>query len=110
MQTTRMVITAGSIAFAAMLVMPANADDTLGGQAHSQATIGLTAATAHAAKVNETKAALRDLWVDHVFWVRSVVVAELNGDAGAQKVAEKQVVANARSIAGSIEPFYGPKA
>jgi hypothetical protein len=93
-----------------MLVAPANADDTVGAQAHSQATIGLAAATAHAAKVNATKAALRDLWVDHVFWVRGVVIAELTGDAGAQKVAEKQVVANAQSIAGSIEPFYGAKA
>ena len=35
-----------------------------------------TATTAPAGKANatETQAALRDLWVDHVFWVRSVVV------------------------------------
>ena len=53
-----------------------------------------------------TKAALRDLWIGHVFWVRNVVVAGLAGDAAAQQTAEKQVVGNAQSIAG----FYGAKA
>ncbi|HEX2492767.1 MAG TPA: hypothetical protein VHK24_03260, partial [Steroidobacter sp.] len=32
-------------------------------------------------KVAETKAALRDLWLGHVFWVRNVVDARLAGDA-----------------------------
>lgn len=59
------------------------------------------------AKVDATKAALRDLWINHVFWVRNVVVAELAGETVAEKAAEKQVVANAQSIAAAIEPFYG---
>lgn len=63
-----------------------------------------------AAKVVETKNALRDLWVGHVFWVRNVVVETLDGNAAAAKVAEGQVVANARQIAASIEPFYGKAA
>src|SRR5690242_14778526 len=65
-----------------------------------------TAAKA-SAKVDATKAALRDLWINHIFWVRNVVVAELANDNAAEQVAEKQVVANAQSIAGAIEPFYG---
>jgi hypothetical protein len=70
----------------------------------------LAAASADQSKVEATKAALRDLWIGHVFWVRNVVVAGLAGDAVAQKAAEEQAVANAQSIAASIEPFYGAEA
>jgi len=52
-----------------------------------------------------TRAALRDLWIGHVFCVRNVVTAEIAGEATAQKAAEIQVVANAQAIAASIEPF-----
>src|SRR5688572_22892577 len=62
------------------------------------------------AKVADTRAALRDLWIGHVFWVRNVVDATFEGDAAAAKAAEGQVVANAKAIAGSIEPFYGKAA
>src|SRR5262245_16194244 len=61
-------------------------------------------------KAEATKAALRDLWIGHVFWVRSVVVAALADNAAALQEAEKQVVANAQAIAASIEPFYGAQA
>lgn len=59
------------------------------------------------ATLADTKAALRDLWVSHIFWVRNVVDARFEGNERAAKVAERQVVANAKAIAGSIEPFYG---
>lgn len=62
------------------------------------------------AKVADTKAALRDLWLGHAFWVRDVVDARLANDAARAKAAEQQVVANAKSIAGAIEPFYGKAA
>lgn len=62
------------------------------------------------AKVAETGAALRDLWVGHVFWVRSVVVETVAGNRAAAAAAEKEVVANARVIAGAIEPYYGKAA
>lgn len=62
------------------------------------------------ATLAETQAALRDLWVGHIFWVRNVVDARFERDEQAAKAAEQQVVANARSIAGSIEPFYGAAA
>jgi hypothetical protein len=62
------------------------------------------------ATLADTKAALRDLWVGHIFWVRNVVDARFEGNEQAAKAAEQQVVANARAIAGSIEPFYGAEA
>ncbi len=61
-------------------------------------------------KLADTRAALRDLWIGHVFWVRNVVDATFEGDAAAATAAESQVVANAKAIAGSIEPFYGKPA
>jgi hypothetical protein len=61
-------------------------------------------------KVVETKAALRDLWLGHVFWVRNVVEARLANDMTRAKVSEQEVVANAKAIAGAIEPFYGKPA
>lgn len=62
------------------------------------------------AAIYETKNVLRDLWTGHSFWVRAVVVAHLDGDKKAEKAAEAQVVANAKMLAGSIEPFYGAAA
>lgn len=62
------------------------------------------------AKAAETGAALRDLWVGHVFWVRNVVVDTLAGNKKAAAAAEKEVVANAKQIAGAIEPYYGKDA
>jgi len=67
-------------------------------------------ATAASATLVQTQAALRDLWLGHVFWVRNVVDARFEGNASEAKVAEQQVVANARAIAASIEPFYGKAA
>lgn len=60
--------------------------------------------------VAATRAVLRDLWVDHVFWVRNVVDARFAGNTARAAAAEKEVVANAKSIAGAIEPFYGKPA
>ena len=62
------------------------------------------------AKIAETGAALRDLWVGHVFWVRNVVVETLAKNAAARAAAENEVVANARQIAAAIEPYYGKAA
>ena len=62
------------------------------------------------AKIAETSAAQRDLWVGHIFWVRNVVTDTLAGNKNAAAAAEKEVVANAKAIAASIEPFYGKAA
>jgi hypothetical protein len=110
MQTRKLFITTASMALAAILTQPANAASRIDNHAHSRASVVLAAMTADQTKLNATKAVLRDLWIDHVFWVRNVVVAGIADDAVAQQAAEKQVVANAQSIAASIEPFYGAPA
>lgn len=74
------------------------------------ATAPETQATSSTNKLAATQAALRDLWVGHIFWVREVVQDMVHKDASATKVAEQQVVANAKQIAGAIEPFYGKAA
>jgi hypothetical protein len=62
------------------------------------------------AKVADAAAAQRDLWVGHIFWVRNVVTDTLAGNKQAAAASEKEVVANAKAIAASIEPFYGKAA
>jgi hypothetical protein len=61
-------------------------------------------------KTSQTAAALRDLWIGHIFWVRAVSAAAIDKNEPAMKAAEQQAVANARSIAEPIEPFYGSAA
>lgn len=68
------------------------------------------ALTATPAKVADTKAALRDLWLGHILGIRNVAVATMDKNAAARESAEKAVVANAQQIAQSIEPFYGKPA
>ena len=84
--------------------VPALAHD--GGE-HAPAPAAATAATP---AVAATRAALRDLWIGHVFWVRNVVDARFAGNAARAGAAEKEVVANAKAIAGAIEPYYGKAA
>lgn len=83
---------------------------TLGLPAAALAATPPPAESAVPVKLADARAAQRDLWIGHVFWVRNVVDATFDGDAAAASTAEGQVVANARAIAGSIEPFYGKAA
>lgn len=62
------------------------------------------------AKVAETKAALRDLWLGHILGIRNVAVATMDKNTAARETAEKGVVDNAEQIARSIESFYGKAA
>lgn len=55
-------------------------------------------------------AALRDLWIGHAFYVRAEVQATIDGNKPAAEAAENATVANAKAIAASINPFYGPDA
>jgi hypothetical protein len=54
--------------------------------------------------------ALRDLWVEHVFWIRSYVLATHAHDTAQSKLAEQEVVSNAKALASTITPFYGEAA
>ena len=67
-------------------------------------------AAAPVAESPEVRLALRDLWVEHVFWIRSYFIAVHAGDSPQQEVAAGEVVANARAIAAAIVPFYGQAA
>jgi len=69
-----------------------------------------TPETSDTVAVLETKMALRDLWVEHVFWIRSYVLATHAGDEAQSKIAEREVVANAKVLANTIAPFYGQPA
>jgi len=81
-------------------------------------TAGLTSSPAFAKEMMmkesqkgvELRLALRDLWLGHIFWVRSVVYATKSGDTEAAKVAEENVVKNAKDIAGAVASFYGKDA
>ena len=61
-------------------------------------------------KSAELRLALRDLWGDHIFWVRNVVVTTKLQEKEAAKAAEEQVVQNAKNIAAAVVPYYGKDA
>lgn len=61
-------------------------------------------------KASATAAALRDLWIGHIFWIRAVSLATIEKQAAIAKAAERQAIGNAQSIAAAIEPFYGAAA
>ncbi|HEX2531133.1 MAG TPA: hypothetical protein VHK70_06635 [Burkholderiaceae bacterium] len=84
----------------------------LGGSmpAYAQHQSAHAATAIPATKIDQTSAALRDLWIGHVFWVRNVVLERLAGNKAAVTVAENEAVANAKQIAAAIEPFYGKAA
>jgi hypothetical protein len=62
------------------------------------------------AKMVQTREALRDLWVSHIFWIRNVVWDDAMNNPAARDAAEKEVLANAKQIANTIQPFYGDAA
>lgn len=74
------------------------------------ASIAAAPPAADRAAVLETKMALRDLWVEHVFWIRNYVLATHAHDSAQAKAAEQEVVANAKALSAAIIPFYGQAA
>lgn len=57
-----------------------------------------------------TRLAERDLWGEHIFWIRTYALANQSADKKQAKVAADQVVDNATQIANSIAPLYGQPA
>jgi hypothetical protein len=55
----------------------------------------------------ERKEVMRDLWVEHIFWIRNVVIETLANNTAAAKVADGEVLANAKRVSVVIEPFCG---
>lgn len=62
------------------------------------------------AKVAALKMAQRDLYINHIVWVRSLVIATRLGEKGAISEADEYGVKNAKAIGQSITPFYGQAA
>jgi hypothetical protein len=57
-----------------------------------------------------TRLSMRDLWVEHVFWIRNYAIANQAADKQQAKIAADQVVDNATKIANSLAPLYGQPA
>jgi hypothetical protein len=58
----------------------------------------------------ERKEVMRDLWIEHIFWIRNVVLETLANNTAAAKVAEDEVIANAKRVTAVIEPINGKAA
>src|SRR2546425_10398473 len=67
-------------------------------------------AMANPAKVADLRMALRDLYINHVFWVRSLVLSTRLGETKAVSEADEYGLENAKAIGLSIGPFYGQAA
>ncbi len=68
------------------------------------------AAPPNPARVGELKMVLRDLYVNHIFWVRDLVVSTRLGEKAAVSEADEYGLKNAQAIGRSIAPFYGQAA
>lgn len=69
----------------------------------------VAAASADSAALG-TRLALRNLWVEHTFWIRNYAVANQAGDRKQAATASTEVVTNATAIANSLAPLYGQPA
>ncbi len=79
------------------------------GHDHAASSAAPSSATI-SVKQAATRAVMRDLWVEHVFWIRNYVTASAAADQGRKKVATDQVIANATAISGAIASYYGKPA
>ncbi len=61
-------------------------------------------------KAVDLRLTLRTLWEGHIFWVRNVVIASRYRNAQEAKMAEEQVVQNAKEIGAAVASFYGKEA
>lgn len=55
----------------------------------------------------DRKEAMRDLWVEHIFWIRNVVLETYANNPAAAKVADGEVLANAKRVSLVLEPLCG---
>ena len=62
------------------------------------------------AKVAELKMTLRNLYINHIFWVRDLVTSTRFGEKAAVSEADEYGLKNAEAIGHSIAPFYGQAA
>lgn len=94
-------------AFSSLMTVSPLAAQELSHATTTQTTEFLLAAATPQAEVQR---AMRGLWAGHANTVYDVAKALVAGDQAAADKAEAAVVANAKAIAGAIEPFYGAEA
>ena len=97
-----------NIKIAALLLLALCAQPALS-QSYTYSSETPAAKPAEAAALT-TRMALRDLWVEHIFWVRNYAVSNPAGNTKEAEVAAKEVVTDATRIANSIAPLYGQPA
>jgi len=68
------------------------------------------AAAPNPAKVAELKMTLRNLYINHIFWVRDLAVSTRLREKTATSEADEYGLENAKAIGHSIAPFYGQAA
>ncbi|HET9000814.1 MAG TPA: hypothetical protein VFP86_14340 [bacterium] len=68
------------------------------------------AAMPNPAKVAELKMTQRDLYINHIFWVRDLVISTRLGEKAAASEADEYGLKNAKAIGLSIAPLYGQAA
>ncbi len=61
-------------------------------------------------KVDNLDMTLRHLFVDHVFWVRSMVIATKAGNPDEAQVAYRMAIQNANAFGAAVASFYGQPA
>jgi hypothetical protein len=93
-----------STTFGFMLVMVTVLFAPIVPQAQSQR------ATPNPAKVADLKMGLRDLLVNHIFWVRDLVISTRLGVKALVGEGDEYGEKNAKAVGHSIDPFYGQAA
>lgn len=76
----------------------------------SAQTYGAAQAAPNPAKVGGLDMTLRHLFVDHVFWVRAMVISTKSGNSEEAQVAYRMALDNAQAFGGAVASLYGQKA
>ena len=66
-----------------------------------------SAADVNSLSAADMKVVMRDLWSEHNFWIRNVVLDHTTNNRKALNFAEKAVMTNTKEIAKIFTPFYG---
>lgn len=97
-----------AMALTSLPVIAADTSSISTGTTGTLATAGT--GTQISSKAADLRLSMRDLWTDHMLWVRSVAYSTIYNDNAAMRVAEDKIVQNARDISNAIVPYYGEEA
>src|SRR5688572_32141271 len=103
---------AGILATALVLstaLVSANAPSTAVASHHDMSTVPSLLDNGKVANEYAFRAAMRELWEDHVVWTRQVIVAII-ADTPDTDAALARLLRNQADIGNAIKPFYGEAA